>query len=649
MSSTEAEQNKRFQKWLDDRLDAGKITTEDIMDKRKFAELHWQFMREDIRRQREEAEKARIETFRAAREARFAAERAEREARARAEKERLEKERLAREEAKRREEHIAEVTSMDLPMDWENLFCSDERTQDVFFERIPDALISSLNTLGRVDIEYIASVTGQDCKSVILALKGTIYQNPETWEECFYKGWELSDEYLSGNLMRKWKIAKAANRTYHGYFTENLRAIEAVLPPSVAAQDIYVTLGSPWVPPEIIDDFITDTFGDVTDSYYISTTSKYQTVHDELTGTWEIPYKSRYGHNTRVSTQFGTRRMEALHILEASLNMKAVVVYDEVSSNLTKSGVKRVVNEDETAAALEKQQQLIREFQKWVWKDDRRRRLLERIFEERYSAVRRRIFDGSFLELPGLSPSVKLYPYQRDAVARIIFTPNTLLAHDVGAGKTYIMIAAGQELRRMRLSKKNLYVVPNNLVGQWATIFLEMYPDAKLLCVSPKTFSPDKREKVLAQIRDEDFDGIIMAYSSFNLIPLSQEYLIAEMEEQLAELEAQDAKTGKSIGRLKIAMNTLRRKIADLREERGKTRGRICFDSLGITRLFVDEAHNFKNIPISTKIHQVLGISTAGSQRCLDMLNKVHMVQKQNGGKGAVLATGTPNASPYQH
>lgn len=262
----------------------------------------------------------------------------------------LQREQKAREEEQHAHEaHIDEVTSMELPLDWENVFAGDERAQGKHFEHIPDALVSSLTTLGRVDIEYIASVTGQDCKAVILALKGAIYQNPETWEECFYKGWELSDEYLSGNIMRKWKIAKSANKTYRGYFDDNLKALESVLPPAVVAEDIYITLGSPWVPADVIDDFIAELFG----KNAICRTGNYETIHDEITGTWEIPEKGRYCHSARVTNTYGTERIEALYILERTLNLKAVSVTDEVSSPNAKSGKKRVINEEETAAALE--------------------------------------------------------------------------------------------------------------------------------------------------------------------------------------------------------------------------------------------------------------------------------------------------------
>ena len=567
-------------------------------------------------------------------------------------KEQEEKERRQREEKARKDAHVQEVTSMDLPLDWNNLFNSDPRTEGVHVESIPDALVMSLTSLGKVDIEYISSITGEDYKTVICTLKGSIFQNPETWGECFYKGWETSEEYLSGNLMRKWKAAKKADKEYNGYFADNLKAIEKVMPPSVVAKDIYVTLGSPWVPADIIDDFIIHLFGDPFAGRYWDGLNKeseerlresWETKHDEITGTWEIPQKSRYyGNSVSISQTYGTERLHALHILEKTLNMKTVAVTDEINCPTNASGKKRVINKEETIAALEKQQKIIKEFQNWVWQDDVRKKRLETIFDNNFSSIRRRIFDGSFLEFPGMSPAVTLYPYQKNAVARILFTPNTLLAHDVGAGKTYVMIAAGQELRRMGLSKKNLYVVPNNIVGQWQRIFLQMYPAAKLLIVEPKTFAPKKREGVLKQIRDADYDGIIMAYSCFEQIPLSKDYYVKELEEKKKEIESVVQHKGKATSKLKKKEEAIKKALSEMITALDDLYDSVYFDELGITRLFIDEAHNFKNVPIETKIDKVLGISSKGSKRCKDMLDKVHMIQRQNDGRGVVLATGTP-------
>lgn len=565
------------------------------------------------------------------------------EAKKRQQEERERREREAREAKERKEAHIREVTSMDLPLDWENAFNQDVRTQGIHADSISDGLIYSLSNLGRVDIEYISSITGEDYKTIIGALKGSIYQNPETWGECFYKGWEISEEYLSGNMMRKWKVAKEADKDYNGYFADNIKAIEKVLPPTVATKDIYVTLGSPWVPADIIDDFIEYLLGDWCRHWYsINDEEDFHTKHDELTGTWEIPFKSRYNHDVKVTRTYGTDRINALHILERTLNMKSVAVTDEVVCNTNSSGKKRVINQSETILAIEKQNKMIKAFQKWVWEDERRKERLEMIFENNFSCVRRRIFDGSFLRFPDMSPAINLYPYQKDAVARILFTPNTLLAHDVGAGKTYVMIAAAMEMRRMGLSEKNMFVVPNNIVGQWKNIFYAMYPSANILCVEPKSFAPSKRESVLERIRDEDFDGIIIAYSCFEQIPLSKEYYqnqLIDEQELIAEIAG---KKNKATSRLKKKQEAVSKALSELAASMDDLYKGVYFDDLGITRLFVDEAHNFKNVPIETKADKVLGISASGSKKCRDMMDKVRMVQKKNDGAGVVFATGTP-------
>lgn len=569
------------------------------------------------------------------------------EVKKRRQEERERREREAREAKERKEAHIREVTSMDLPLDWENVFNQDVRTEGVHADSISDGLMYSLSNLGRVDIEYISSITGEDYKTIICALKGSIYQNPETWGECFYKGWETSEEYLSGNMIRKWKAAKEADKEYNGYFAENIMAIEKVIPPTVATNDIYITLGSPWVPADIIDDFILHLFGDPFKhgwSCYNQDVimESWKTIHDEITGTWEIPCKSRYNHSVSVSNTYGTDKLEALHILEKTLNMQTIAVKDKICCVTNASGVKRVINKAETAAAIEKQQKLIKEFQKWVWEDDARKERLERIFENNFSCIRRRIFDGSFLRFPDMSAQINLYPYQKDAVARIIFTPNTLLAHDVGAGKTYVMIAAAMEMRRMGLSEKNMFVVPNNIVGQWKNIFHEMYPSADILCVDPKSFAPSKRESVLERIRDNDFDGIIIAYSCFEQIPLSKGYyqnLLIDEQKHIAEIAG---KKNKATSRLKKKQEAVSKALSELSVAMDDLYNGVYFDDLGITRLFVDEAHNFKNVPLETKTNNVLGINSTGSKRCQDMMDKVHMIQKKNDGKGVVLATGTP-------
>lgn len=554
-------------------------------------------------------------------------------------REREERRRRNREEQAKKDAHVSKVTCMDLPLDWENIFVSDLRTQGIHAQSVSDALILSLTTLGRVDIEYISAVTGLAYKEVIGALRGSIYQNPQTWDECFYKGWETADEYLSGNLMRKWRAAKAANKQYNGYFAENLKAIESVLPPAATAEDIYVTLGSPWVPTDIIDDFIGHLFKRK-HGHWNGGGNLCAVKHDGITGTWEIPNKAWYRYSAVDAKTYGTDRMGVLHILEKTLNMKSIAVSDEVQCLTNASGKKRVINRDETVLVLEKQKKMIAEFQAWIWKDEKRKERLETIFDDSFGCVRRRIFDGSFLDFPTMSPDTELYPHQKNAVARILFSPNTLLAHDVGSGKTYVMIAAGMELRRMGLSVKNLYVVPNHIVGQWRDIFLRLYPAAHLLIVEPKCFVPSKRKKVLERIRDEEFDGIIMAYSCFERIPLSGKFYFDQLQDMQARIRKMAEDARKNTYGLQKQKEKIDKQLSELAAALNMLSDNICFDELGITRLFVDEAHNYKNVPIETKADKILGIRSGGSKKCADMLDKVRLVQK-NGG-GVIMATGTP-------
>ncbi len=537
--------------------------------------------------------------------------------------------------------HIEEIICMDLPLDWDNLFANSEETKGVYAETSGDGLILSLNNLGRVDIEYIAEITGKDLKNVIQDLRGSIYQNPETWNECFYKGWELKDEYLSGRVIEKLRIAKEANNKYLGYFSDNVKALEEVKMPFVGTDDIHVTIGSPWVPTDIIDDFIRYLFGDWMKNYsYNIDKTIFNTKYDETSGTWEIPHKNRYWLNIANDTVYGTPRIKGITLLEKTLNMKNITISDTVTKNGKKVAK---LNKSETLLAKEKQEKMIKAFQMWIWKDPARKERLIRIYVDKYCSNIIRHFDGSFLKFPQMNKDVELYGYQKNAVARIMFSPNTLLAHDVGAGKTYVMIAAGMEMRRIGLSKKNLYVVPNNLVGQWKSIFMNLYPDGNILCIEPKLFTPAKRFNVLKSIRDCEYDAIIIAYSSFDLIPISKRFYCDKIKEQIDILNERIRKLSSKDNVKK--RDKLKEKLEKLEEELEKVDNNeqiIYFDELGINTLFIDEAHNFKNLPIESKIDRVLGVSLTGSKKCETILDKVHIVQRQNNGRGIVLATGTP-------
>ena len=570
-------------------------------------------------------------------------------------KERAYRERQAREAAER---HIIEVTSMELPMDWANFYATDEEVAGVCVESIPDGFVKCLNNKGCVDIEYIAAISGSECKEVIETLRGSIYQNPDKWGECFYKGWETAEEYLSGNVRKKLEIAKEANEDYHGYFALNVKALKSVIPPMVCAEDIYVTLGSPWVPETYIAEFVRHLIavGSKKANVHFYFNPNISFSHDSETGTWECS-DPKYT-DWKMDQVYGTAARSTIDIVLRTLNMQSVEVTETVRSTVTKSGTKRVVNKTATLEVLEKQKQLIKEFRDWIWEDPKRKQDLEAIYDEKFGGIKQRHFDGGFLELPGKNPEIDLFEYQKNAVARILFSPNTLLSHDVGSGKTYIMIAAGMELRRMGLSRKNLYVVPNNIIGQWRRLFYELYPNADILCLEPKDFTPKDRKRALREIKNGDYDAIIMAYSSFGEIEISRKCRINVLKEEAERLDS--IPEYKASKRLKRKREKLREELADLQanskynpfsfdavygyqvDNKDRDDDDITFEELGITRLFIDEAHNFKNVPIDTKIENVMGISATGSNKCKDMMDKVKIVQHDNGGGGVVFATGTP-------
>lgn len=525
--------------------------------------------------------------------------------------------------------------SMDLDMDWENLWESDTKSLSEGGEPVGDALIKCLNQYGCVNIEFISAVSGKDCSDVIDELGDAIYQNPRSYDGNPYGGWELADEYLSGNIRKKIIEAKKADERHNGLFRRNVEALEMVLPPMVSSDEIYVTLGSPWVPPSVIEDFLRFLIGK-----YIGV----GVTHDTITGTWDVGIDAPKTWLFKFQEKYGTNKITALEVFERTLNLKSVKIMDEVPCQDRKRGYKRVINQQETAYAVMKQKQLISDFQSWVWSDNWRSDELVRIYDENYACIRRRHYNGSFLDFTGITPDIELYPYQKNAVARILFSKNTLLAHEVGSGKTFIMIAAGMELRRLKLGRKEeklLYVVPNNLLGQWNSLFLRLYPSAKVLCIGASQFTPAKRQNTLEVIQRGAFDAVIMTYSCFNSIKISKEaqrQLINSEIQRASRIGAGDDEYTKGLKRYVSRLYEKRSEIIAQVEDENE----IYFDKLGITRLFLDEAHNFKNVPITTKIEHVMGINSAGSSKCKDMLDKVSIIQADNNGGGIVFATGTP-------
>ncbi len=390
--------------------------------------------------------------------------------------------------------------------------------------------------------------------------------------------------------------------------------------------DISVSLGAPWVNEFIVNEFMYALF---------ELQGKYtQVQHEAVTGAWSIQGKKSHDNNLNVNSIYGSRQYNGLQILEAILNKRSIRIYDG-----------NVFNEKETVTALEKKKLIEEKFKEWVWQDEDRIFEIEEAYNRIFNGCESKVYNGSELTFPDMAEGFSLYNYQKDAVEKILHTPNTLLAFDVGAGKTYIMIAAAMKMRQMGMSRKNMFVVPNNIVGQWEKIFSELYPKAKLLTVEPKYFKGEERMKVLRQMRDGDYDGIIIAYSCFEMIPLSQKYLIGQIQNQLANLQNYaESLTPCGYARCTIAKreDKLKDELKKLVDIMSLTSHEITFDDLEVNSLFLDEAHNYKNIPIATKLKNIRGINATGSKKCVDMLQKVRAVQEMNGGRGVIFATGTP-------
>ena len=533
------------------------------------------------------------------------------------------------EEKKRREKEIEDITSMTLSLDWNNVFDDSPITEGVHVESISDALISSLNTLGCVDIEYIAKVSSSTLHEVIYKLKGSIYQDPRKWNECFYKGWVTADEYLSGNLLTKLTEAKEANVEYKGYFSDNITALKKVLPKGIASEDIFITISSPWVPKDIVVDFI------MTRANCRKVTGVEFIKYEEITGTWDISTTMKYytkDYLYNFDLLYGTKKLSGIELVKRTLNMNTLSVMEKNNEN------KYQLNKNETLLAMEKQKILNEDFKQYIFESKTRTKKVTDAYNNLYAYNVSRIYDGNFLEFPGMNKEVNLFEYQKSAIARIIFNKNTLLAHEVGSGKTYIMIASGEKMLQTGISKKNLYVVPNSIITQWESDYKYLYPDANIKVVYPKHFVPKKRREVLEDIRDNSYNAIIMPYSCFELITTSYDYRISELQKRIDKIK----KANKKQSSLKLTklIEKLEKEVTKLKAV-VKDNADIAYDKLGITRLYIDEAHNYKNVPIESKIERVLGINKAGSTKCKEMKEKVKYTVSRHDG-GVIMATGTP-------
>lgn len=496
-----------------------------------------------------------------------------------------------------------------------------------------DALAASMNEKAMVNLEYMEELTGKDQDTLIKELKGLIFLNPIT------QHWEPADEYLSGNVVRKLSVAKsyAADDTM---YAENVAALERVQPEKLAATDIEVRLGATWIEPKYIEDFMRDVFK----TSYMMIKTSIQVQYSPMTGRWFISNKGNDSGNPLTTKTYGTDRMNGYYILERTLNQSDVKIYDSVPTPDGKD--KRVLNKTETSLALHKQEAIKEAFKDWIFSDPQRRQELCEVYNSTFNTIRPREYDGSHLQFPGMTPDITLRPHQKNAIAHILYGKNTLLAHSVGAGKTYTMTAAAMELKRIGLCNKSMFVVPNHLIGQWASEFLRLYPGANVLATTEKDFEKKNRKRFCSRIATGDYDAVIIGHSQFERIPLSTERQIASINKQLEDLEmsisAYSAETGMhfTVKQFEKTKKNLEAKLERLTS--GKKDDVVTFEQLGIDRLFVDESHTYKNLFLYTKMSNVAGVQTTDAKKSSDMFNKCQYISEITGNKGITFATGTP-------
>lgn len=497
-----------------------------------------------------------------------------------------------------------------------------------------EALTVSLNSKAGVDITYMSGLTGMEEKEITEKLAGIIFQNPVT------KEWETADEYLSGNVREKLNVAQTFAES-HPEYAINVTALEQVQPNDLEASEIEVRLGANWVDKKYINDFMEDVFE--TPGYYFNN----ETIgvqYSSVSGAWNIRGKSADRSNVIANTTFGTERVNAYKLLEDALNLKDTRVWDKVYED---GQEKRVINKQQTMLANQKQEAIKEAFKDWIFEDVERREELCNVYNAQFNATRSREYDGSHLTFPGMSPDITLQPHQKNAVAHQLYGDNTLLAHCVGAGKTYEMAAAAMEMRRLGLAQKPLFAVPNHLTGQWASEFLSLYPGANILAATKKDFEPANRKKFCSRISTGDYDAVIIGHSQFEKIPLSEERQAMMMERQIdeitLELEMLKAENGEryTIKQMEKTKKSLENRLDRLNDQTRKDNV-VTFEQLGVDRLFVDESHNHKNLFLYTKMRNVAGIAQTEAQKSSDMFGKCQYIDELTGGKGITFATGTP-------
>ena len=506
-----------------------------------------------------------------------------------------------------------------------------------------EALAVSIGEHGKVDLPYMADLLGTpgDYERITTELSGVIFKDPAADADDPEAGWQTADEYLSGNVRDKLRMAQFAAES-RSEFKVNVDALTKAQPKDLEASEIDVRLGATWLAPSIVQQFMMETFQP---PYRIRYNNAITVRYSPYTSEWRISNKSATGFGDIMATEtYGTRRANAYKILEDTLNLRDSRVYDTIVEN---GKEKRVLNQNETTLAQQKQQAIKDAFAGWVWKDPQRRALLVKKYNELFNSTRPREYDGSHIHFVGMNPEINLREHQRNAVAHVLYGYNTLLAHEVGAGKSFEMAASAMELKRLGLCQKSLFVVPNHLTEQWASEFLRLYPNAKLLVTSKKDFEPGNRKKFCARIATGDYDAVIIGHSQFEKIPLSaerQERLIQEQMDEIEEaIEEAKAQVGEhfTVKQLEKLRKSLKQKLEKLQGADRKD-DVVTFEQLGVDRLFVDESQNYKNLFLYTKMRNVAGLSTSEAQKSSDMFGKCRYLDEITGGRGVIFATGTP-------
>ena len=504
-----------------------------------------------------------------------------------------------------------------------------------------EALAVSLGEKATIDMDYMMELSGKSENEIFEDLKGVIFLNPlYEYGNSYEPKYLMADEYLSGNVREKLKIAKNSAELYPEDYKVNVEALQKVQPKDLTASEISVRLGATWLPPDEVQEFI----------FHLLETPRYAQwnikVHfSPFTSEWNIEGKSYDKGNVRAYNTYGTSRINAYKIIEETLNLKDVRIFDYIEDDEGKK--KAVLNKKETAIAQSKQEMIKQEFQDWIWSDPERRERLCKSYNEKFNSVRPREYDGSHIIFNGMNPEIELREHQKNAVAHILYGGNTLLAHAVGAGKTFEMVAAAQESKRLGLCNKSLFVVPNHLTEQWAAEYLQLYPAANILVATKKDFETKNRKKFCGRIATGDYDAVIIGHSQFEKIPMSIERQRAILEQQLEEITGGIAELKRnrgenfSIKQLEKSKKSIRQKLDKLNDQTKKD-DVVTFEELGVDRLFVDESHYYKNLYLYTKMRNVGGIAQTEAQKSSDLFMKCRYLDEITGGRGTVFATGTP-------